>query len=328
MRNLKLAFRTLFKTPFVTVVAVLSLALGIGANAAIFSLFDEMLRRPLPVHQPERLVNLSAPGPKPGSQSCNQAGECEDVFSYPMFRDLERAKAQFTGVAAHMTFGANVGFNKQTVNAQAMFVSGSYFPVLGVQPALGRLFGPADDETIGANFVAVLGYHFWETRMGGDRSVLNQKIVVNGQPMTIIGVAPRGFGGTTLGVRPAVYVPISMRGVMNAGWTGFDNRRSYWAYLFARLKPGVTMEQAHAAINVPYRQIITDVEAPLQTGLSDQTRAQFLAKKVGVTDGRRGQSGLHEEASTPILLLFALTGIVLLIACANIANLLLARAEI
>jgi predicted permease len=325
MFKLKFAFRTLFKTPFVTVVAALSLALGIGANAAIFSLFDQMLRRPLPVREPARLANLSAPGPKHGSQSCGGAGGCEDVFSYAMFRDLERVQKPFTGIAAHVEFGANVGFNKQTIATSGLLVSGSYFPVLGVQAAMGRLFTPADDQTIGSHFVAVLSHTFWETRLGSTPAVLGQTLVINGQPMTVIGVAPRGFEGTTLGNRPAVYVPITMRGVMNAGFRGFDERRNYWAYLFARLKPGTSLEQAETAINIPYRQILRDVEASLQTDMSEKTKAQFLAKQIAVTDGRRGQSDVHEEATTPILLLFALTGIVLLIACANIANLLLAR---
>jgi len=133
--NLKLAFRTLLKTPFVTAVAVVSLALGIGANAAIFSLFDQMLLRALPVQEPERLVNLAAPAPKPGSQSCNQAGDCDAVFSYPMFRDLERAQTVFTGIAAHRLFGANLAFNRQTMNGEGVLVSGSYFPVLACSPS-------------------------------------------------------------------------------------------------------------------------------------------------------------------------------------------------
>jgi hypothetical protein len=155
MRNVRLAFRTLFKTPFVTIVAILSLALGIGANTAIFSLFDEMLLRSLPVRDPGQLVNLSAPGPKPGSQSCNQAGDCDAVFSYPMFKDLQAAQAEgrtaFSSIAAHRLFGANIAYNRQTLNGQGMLVSGSYFPMLGVYPALGRLVGPADDEVVGAN---------------------------------------------------------------------------------------------------------------------------------------------------------------------------------
>src|SRR5438309_1936962 len=144
MVNLRLALRTLFKTPFVTVVAIVSLGLGIGANAAIFTLFDQTLLRPLPVPDPMRLVNLSAPGPKPGSQSCTQAGDCDDVFSYAMFRDLERVQNVFTSIAAHRTFDANLSYSGQTMNGEGMLVSGSYFPVLGIQPAIGRLLTPDD----------------------------------------------------------------------------------------------------------------------------------------------------------------------------------------
>ena len=158
MVNLKLAFRTLFKAPFVTVVAIISLALGIGANAAIFSLFNQMLLRPLPVVQPGRLVNLAAPGPKPGSNSCNQAGQCEEVFSYPMFRDLERVQNVFTTIAAHRIFGANLSYRNQTISGEGVLVSGSYFPVLGIQPAVGRLLDPRDDQKVGESLVAVLSH--------------------------------------------------------------------------------------------------------------------------------------------------------------------------
>src|SRR5690348_1402718 len=165
MRNVKLAFRTLFRTPFVTIVAVLSLALGIGANAAIYSLFNQMLLRPLPVPQPERLVNFAAPGPQNGSNSCNQAGDCHEVFSYPMFRDLEKANTAFSGIAGHFLFGVNVAMTGQTpVNGLGVFISGSYFPVLGIHPALGRLLTPNDDQIIGGHDVAVLSYPFWETQ--------------------------------------------------------------------------------------------------------------------------------------------------------------------
>jgi predicted permease len=325
MISLRLAIRTLAKSPFVTTVAVLSLALGIGANAAIFSLFDQMLLRALPAQEPQRLVNLSAPGPKPGSQACNQAGDCEVVFSYPMFRDLEREQRSFTGIAAHRIFGANLAYASQTVDGQGMLVSGSYFPLLGIQPALGRLFGPADDQVVGGHLVAVLSYHYWTDRLGSDPAVLDKTIIVNGHPLTIIGVAPRGFYGTTLGARPAVFVPISMRGLMERGFEGFDNRRAYWAYLFARLKPGVSLEQASAELNTIYHGIVNDVEAPLQSGLSEPTMERFRAKEIILEEGRRGQSSMHGEVSTPLTLLFAITAVVLLIACANIANLLLVQ---
>jgi predicted permease len=323
--NLRLAFRRLFKTPFVSLVAIISLALGIGANAAIFSLYDQTLLRALPVQRPSELVNLAAPGPKPGSTSCGQAGDCTEVFSYAMFKDLEREQKVFSALAAHVPFGVNLAFQGQTVNAQGELVSGSYFPLLGVQPAFGRMLTWDDDRNIGGHFVTVLSYDYWATRLGGNPNVLNQTIVVNGQPLTIVGVAQKGFSGTTLGSEPKVFVPLTMRGQMLPGWKGFDNRATYWAYLFGRLKPGVSIEQARAGINAVYKPIINDVEAPLQKGMSDQTLTRFKAKEIRVDPGYRGQSSIHREAKTPLLFLMAVTGIVLLIACANIANLLLAR---
>jgi predicted permease len=323
--SLKLALRTLFAAPFVTLVAILSLALGIGSTSAIYSLFDQVLLRALPVQGPERLVNLGAPGPKPGSQSCNTAGDCDEVFSYPMFRDLERQQTVFTGIAAHRAFSANLSWRGQTLNGDGMLVSGSYFPVLGLQPALGRLLGPDDDRVVGESAVVVLSHAYWRTRFAGDPAILNDTLVINGHAMTIVGVAPAGFEGTTLGIVPQVFVPITLRGVVQPGFADFDNRRAYWVYLFARLRPGVSLEQARAGINVPYRSLVNDVEVPLQTGLSDQTLARFRAKEITVAPGVRGQSFVHQEARGPLVLLAGVTAFVLLIACANIANLLLAR---
>jgi predicted permease len=325
MRQLKLAFRTLFKTPFVTTVAILSLALGIGANAAIYSLFNQMLLQPLPVTNPGELVNVASPGPRPGSNACGQAGDCDEVFSYPMFRDLEGKQSVLSGLAAHVTFGLNLSYNQQPINGDGMLVSGSYFPTLGLKPALGRLLGPSDDQAIGTNFVTVLSYRFWETRLGSDPDVLNKPIILNGQSMTIVGVAPDGFDGTTLGVQPMVFVPITMGNVLKAGHGDFESRRSYWIYLFGRLKPGVTMDQAAKGLNALYRPILSDVEAPLQKGMSDATLVLFKKKEITLAPGQRGQSSIHREAKTPLYMLFGITGIVLLIACANIANLLLAR---
>jgi predicted permease len=242
-----------------------------------------------------------------------------------MLLDLERANSGFSGIAAHVGFGANVAYQGVTVNGDGLEVSGSYFPVLGLRPALGRLFGPQDDTPVGQNFVTVLSYGFWSSQLGGDPGVVGQTMVVNGKSMTVIGVAPRGFDGTTLGMSPKVFVPISMRHEMQPGFTDFEVRRSYWAYLFARLKPGVSMAQAKASINVVYSSILATVEAPLQKGMSDSTMKRFKAKLVTLEDGRRGQSSLHQSTKTPILLLLCITAIVLLIACANIANLLLAR---
>ena len=325
MVNPRLALRTLMRTPFVTLVTVLSLALGIGANAAIFSFFDQILLRALPVRDAGQLVNLSAPGPKPGSQSCSGSGGCEDVFSYPMYRDLEKSQDVLVGLAAHRTFGANLAYKGNTSSAQGSLVSGSYFPVLGLRPAAGRLLTPEDDRTIGSHFVAVLAYSYWETQHGLNPAVVGDVITINGQSMTVVGVAPKGFEGTTLGDRPRVFVPISMRGLMSPGFRGFENRRSYWVYVFGRLKPDVSIERARVALNGLYRPLLADVEAPLQEGMSEQTMARFKAREIVLSEGERGQSSIHLEATTPLLMLFSITGIVLLIACANVANLLLAR---
>ena len=325
MTNLRLAVRMLFRTPAISLIAILSLAIGIGANAAIFSLYNQMLLRPLPVHDPHALVNLAAPGPKAGSQSSNQAGSSENTFSYPMFRDLEKAKGRFTGVAAHRLVEANLGFKGQTTAGQGMLVSGSYFDVLGLTPAAGRLIGVRDDVTPGAHEVVVLSHGYWQTRFAMSPAVIGDTLVVNGVPLTIIGVAPEGFTGTTLGALPRIFVPLSMRERLAAPWKGLDNRRSYWAYVFARLQPGATPEAAEAAINVPYRAILNDVEAGLQQGMSQATLARFKAKQVTVRPGAQGQSNLINNARSRLYLLLAVTAFVLLIACANIANLLLAR---
>jgi predicted permease len=325
MLNVKFALRTLFKTPFVTVVAIVSLALGIGANAAIFSLFNQILLRPLRVPEPDRLVNIGAPGPKPGSNSCSQQGGCEWVFSYPMFRDLEKVQSSFTAMGAHVGFGANLAARGQTENTEGLLVSGGYFPALGIKPAIGRLLTPDDDKAPGESHVVVLSYGYWQRRFGLDPAILGQSITVNGVPMTVVGVAERGFDGTTLGIKPALFAPVTMRG-FSQPFTGFDNRRQYWAYLFARLKPGVTLEQAKASLAGPYHNIINDVEAPLQRGMSDQTMAKFKARTLIMEPGARGQSDVANEARAPLTLLLGVTAFVLIIACANIANLLLARA--
>jgi predicted permease len=323
--NLRFAFRLLAKTPFVTTVAIASLALGIGANTAIFSLFNQLLLRPLPVPHADQLVNLADPGPNPGSQSCSEAGGCDEVFSYPMFRDLQREQKVFTDIAAHVGFGANLTARNQTISDAGELVSGSYFPVLGLHATIGRLLDNNDDRAISQSRVAVLSYDYWQRWWGADPGVINQVITVNGQLLTIVGVAPRGFTGTTVGVKPSVFVPITLRGEVIPGWKGFERRDSYWIYLFARRKEGVSLKQAAVGINIPYRSLINNVEASLQKGMSDKTMVRFKAKQVTVKPGLHGQSSLAHQASGTLFLLLGVTAFVLLIACANIANLLLAR---
>lgn len=326
MRQLTLAFRMLRKTPFVTAVAVLSLALGIGANAAIYSLFDQLLLRALPVPNAHELVNLAAPGPMPGSTSCNQQGDCDEIFSYPMYRDLEKSQTVLAGIAASRLFGASLSIDNEPSVGEGAWVSGTFFQTLGVSAALGRTFGPDDDRIPDGHDVVVLSHTIWRDRFGARPDVVGSTMVVNGRTMEILGVLPEWFEGATKGSRPLVYVPMAMRWAFStSGYRGYENRRDYSLYVFGRLKPGTTLESAAAGLNALYQPILAEVEAPLQTGMSETTMERFKAKKILLEPGGRGQSDIQGEARTPLMLLFAITGTVLLIACANVANLLLAR---
>jgi predicted permease len=327
MRNLRLAFRTLARTPFVSMVAALSLGLGIGANSAIYSIFYRMVRQELPVAGADRLVNLSAPGPKNGSTSCGQAGSCDDVFSYPMYRDLQNATlTAFAAIAGHRDIGANVSYERSAFARRGYLVSGSYFPILQIRPAFGRLLSPIDDEASAAPAV-VLAHWFWETNLGADPAVLGKTLTVNGKSTTIVGVAPKDFNGTTYGSHPAFYATLAMGPVIGTEIERrIDDRRAYWIYVFARLAPGATIERARSQVNGVYQPIIREVEAPLQRNTRDSVMKRFLAKQVVIEPGARGQSDMGDEAGPAIYMLFAITGLVLLIACANIANLLMARA--
>ena len=327
MRNLKLAFRTLARTPFVTVVAVLSLGLGIGANSAIYSIFYRMVKQKLPVAGADRLINLSAPGPKNGSSSCGQAGSCNDVFSYPMFRDLQNARlSSLSGIAGHRDLSANISFERRAFARSGLLVSGTYFPLLQVRPALGRLLSPVDDDVSAAPAI-VIAHWFWENNLGADATVIGKTLTVNGKSATIVGVAPDDFNGTTYGSRPAFFAALAMGPTLGTAIERrVEDRRAYWIYSFARLAPGATIEQARAQLNGVYQPIMREVEAPLQRNMRDSVKARFLEKAIVVTPGARGQSDIAGDAGPVLYMLFAITGLVLLIACANIANLLMARA--
>lgn len=326
LADLRFAFRTLSRTPIVTLVAILSLALGIGANTAIFSLLDQILLRGLPVPRSTELVNLTANGQRSGSNSTNTSGDGVSIFSYPMFRDLEQKQTVLSALAAHRNIGANIAYRKQTFSGNVTEVSGGYFPALQLQALRGRLIGPQDDRNRNGHPVAVLSHGGWLRRFNGDPGVIDQTVLINGASLTIIGIAPEGFSGSTLGQNPDFFVPISMHQTLVPGNRSLDNRRSYWVYLFGRLKPGVSFAQAQSAMNALYRGIINEVDAPLQKGASENFMKRFRDQQMTLLPGHLGQSFLQRNASTPIFFLLGITGFVLLIACANIANLLLARA--
>jgi predicted permease len=324
-QDLRYALRRMRRSPVFSIVAIASLAIGIGANTVVFSLFNEVLLRPLSVPDPAALVNLSVPGPHFGSVSCNQAGSCDSVFSYPMFRDLERQQTVLTGLAGYWLFGANLAYGGQTLSGRGAMVSSSYFSVLQLAPTLGRLIGPDDDRAPDGTAVVVLSYAYWVDRFGAAPDVIGKTMTVNGQTMTIVGVGPRNFSGTTVGSVAQVFAPITMRSRLEPPFDSFNDRRWYWVYAFGRLKPGVSIEQARAALDGQHHAILTGVELPLMTKASDDERAQFVARTLVVDPGAEGQSILHRLAKPIVTMLFVVTGIVLVIACANLANLLLAR---
>ena len=317
-RDIRHATRGLRKTPGFLTVVILTLGLGIGANTAIFSLMDQVLLRPLPVHDPSALVLLDGPGAFRG-RTMNAM-----TFSHPMYKDFRDRNEVFTGVLARFPLSTTVVWRGASERANGELVTGNYFDVLGVRPALGRLFNAADDRTPGAHPIAVLSYGYWQRRFGGDPEVLNQTMTVNGHPLTIVGVSARGFTGVQVGQAADVMAPLMMKAQMTPTWNDLDNRQSRWLTVMARLKPGVSRTQAEAGMNVIYRQI-NEQEIKDIPGGSESFRKRFVSKHLDVLPGQKGLSDLRREFSTPLIVLMSMVGVVLLIACANVANLLLAR---
>ena len=318
LREVKHAARGLRKNPGFAAVVILTLGLGIGANAAIFSLMDQVLMRTLPVQAPDRLVLLDGPGAFQG-RTYNRM-----TFSYPMYTDFRDRNEVFSGVLARFPTAMTLVWNGQSERVSGELVSGNYFEVLGVRPAIGRVFNAADDRRPGAHPVAVLGHGYWLRRFGGNASVLNSTIVLNGHSLTIVGVAAPGFNGLQVGRRVDVMVPLMMKAQMTPTWNDLDNRRSRWLTVMGRLKPGVSAEQAEVQLNVVYRQI-NQQEIEAIPNASESFRKRFVEKHLEVLPGARGLSDLREQFSTALIVLMCMVGVVLLIACANVANLLLAR---
>jgi predicted permease len=317
--NLRYASRTLVKAPGFTTIVVLTLALGIGANTAIFTLMDQVLVRALPVQDPASLVTLDAPGPNHGRF------EGDHAFSYPIYVDFRDRNTVFSGVFARFPIVLTMLHENRSERVRGDLVTGTYFQVLGLHAAAGRLFGPGDDVVPGGHPIAVLSHGFWLRRFGGTQAVIGQTIRLNGQPMTVVGVGPAGFNGTDTGRAPDVFVPVAMKAQMTPTYDGLNERRYMWLQVMARLKPGVSREQASAAMNVLFRQV-REQEVKEITSTSASFKKRFVATKLLVEPGGRGFSSVRDQFSTPLVVLMSLVGLVLLIACANVANLLMARA--
>jgi predicted permease len=322
-KDITFGLRLLSKSPGFTAIAVITLALGIGANTAIFSLMNQVLLRELPIKNPDQLEILRAPGPMSGHISTD--GDSTESFSYPMYKGLRDTNSVFSGILARYGFAASVASRGQTDRATGEVVTGNYFEVLGVQPAIGRVFSQDDDRVPGAEPVVVLSHSYWSRRFGGDPSVLNKVLLINNVEMTVVGVSKAGFTGVQVGKTPDLYVPMMMTQQMTQYGETLDRWNDYWMTLLARRKPGVSEKQAEAGINAAYKPLLEQQLQQMKSGWNEQKRKQFLEKKILLSTGARGRTVVQRDSGAQIITLFVMVALVLLIACTNVANLLLAR---
>ena len=323
LQDLRFGAWTLWKSRGFAVVAVLTLALGIGANTAVYSLTDQILLRLLPVRDPSALVVLRMPGPKSG-HTWADIDEGAQSFSYPFYTGLRDDNAVFDGLLARFEIPLSVSGQDRTERATGELVSGNYFDVLGVRPAIGRLLAPDDELRPGGNPVAVLSHGYWTRRFAGSPTILNQSLVVNGHALTVVGVAAAPFDGVQVGRTPDLFLPITLKPQMTPNWNGLDNRLDAWLQMMGRLKPAVSREQAQAGLQPIVRSLLERDLAEMK-GISAEKRERFLSKKMLLLPGEHGRQVLQQDTRDGLLMLSGLVALVLLIACANVASLQIAR---
>jgi predicted permease len=325
LQDLRFALRQLRKSPGFALVAVLTLALGIGANTAIFTLLDQALLRMLPVNHPEQLVRLRYEGLHTGNINY-YGGDEYDYFSYPEYQELRDRNSAFSGVIANSESQVGVRWNNQPELANAELISGNYFDVLGIKPAIGRLILPSDDIAQNSGTVTVLSYGYWTSRFNSDPAVIGKALMVNGHPFTIVGVVQPGFKSAISGYIPQLFFPLANSSVVNPNMPPMNDIRSAWLTVAARLKPAVTRQSAESGINPIWHAIRSEELA--QTDNSQQlVRRGFLRNtRLLVLDNSRGFSPLRDQVRTPLLIVMAMVGLVLLMACVNVSSLLLVRA--
>jgi predicted permease len=321
--DLKLAVRGLFRSPLFSIVAILSLALGIGANTAIFTLIDQILLRKLPVKNPEELVMLYQAGPHSGSNMGSR------MHSYPIYQEYQKRAEPLAEVIARRLADASIAVDNQTERIDIEMVSGNYFSMLGVGPAAGRVFNSQeDDQVYQGHPVVVISHDYWTRRFNRDPQAVGKKILVNDYPMTIVGVSAAGFAGIDPARSPQMRVPILMKPVIvpEWGWVRMDDERTRWVQVFARLKPGQTVETAQGPLQGLFTQIRQhEMTLPGAKNWSPFIRERFMTGQLKVEKADVGYSPLRNDFSTALVVLMAMVGLVLLIACANVANLLIAR---
>ena len=321
-QDVQYGFRQLRSKPGFVLAAILSLALGIGANTAVFTLVDQILLRLLPVHNPGELVQLRAEGGRFGSNN----GDDMHTFSYPTYLALRDQNTVLSGLTGQRVEQASLIGPDRSEMIDVGLVAGNYFGVLGVQAQLGRLLTPEDNQKRNGHPVAVLQYDFWQNRFAAALDIVGSTIRLNGASFTVIGVSARGFEGTDAGLPAQAWIPVMMKSTITPSRDDLDDERSSWFYLFGRLKPGVTLDRAQAAMRVLYRQRQQQEVKGAFFDKFPQLRKPFLRQNLGLIPAARGQSSLRFQFERPLIVLQWLVGVVLLIACANVANLLLARA--
>jgi predicted permease len=320
--DLRFGFRTLRRSPVFTAIAVASLALGIGANISIFSLLSQVMFRMLPVADPERLMLFHTEGEREGSSTSDNG---EGVFTYPMYKDLRDRSQVFSGVIARASAPVSLAYSGHTDRARAEMVSGNFFQVLGVNATIGRVFTEDDDGAPGAHPVVVLTRGYWERRFGANPAIVNQKVAINAHPMVVIGVAARGFHGVLSGDTPDLLTPIAMNREIRPRMDILNDRFFRWLSVFARLKPGISRQQAEAELRVLYRTA-SEEDLAQKKDFPARGRERYLSQKISLRPAAQGINALRADWETPLIALMAMVGLVLLICCANIANLMLGRA--
>ncbi len=323
LQDLRFSLRQLRKAPIFTIVAVVTLALGIGANTAIFTLLDQAVLRSLPVSHPEQLVRLRYTGDAPGHYN-SFGGDDNDYFSYPMYRDLRDKSSDFAGLIANDQQNVAIEWNNKPSMVNCELVSGNYFPVLGLQPAMGRLLLPADESPSAAP-VVVLSFNYWMREFGADPGVINQTLHINASPFTIVGVAPPQFHSIVAGSPQDVFVPLSSKNVITPRWQDLDDRNSYWMTVVGRLKPGVSLQRAEMSTGLLWHSL-REEEFKAFTHQA-RWRKRFLDDaKLQLLDSARGFSPFRDQVGTPLMVLMGMVGLLVIMACVNVSSLLLVRA--
>ncbi|HEX4021772.1 MAG TPA: ABC transporter permease [Acidobacteriaceae bacterium] len=326
-QDIRFALRQLRKSPAFALTAVLTLALGIGANTAIFSLIHQALLSSLPVPNPQQLMMLQYSGAEEGwARTWMSDGPgAHTAFSYPMYRDLRDKNTSFQGLLAMVPADLTVSAGNHAERVDGELVSGNYFQTLGVRPALGRLLLPSDETAQNANPVAVLSFAYWQARFAMNPAVLHQTIHINSYPFTVVGVAAPGFHSVAEGATPDVFLPVTMEPEAMPGMSDLTARRTRWLILVGRLKPDITPQQAEASLQ-PMWMSLRRMELEQISDRSVHLSAGFLKTHLKLVPSAGGPSGIRDDLKTPLYTLAVLATLVLLLACLNLASLLLVRA--